>query len=135
MRFKAVTGSDREIRCSQRFWSSSLIKISAAIFVNTGIGLCIPVMANGSIFYSSAKELREINKSAFPAWNFKTNSMSMSELSLPEVAPVEVASTSESVVPVKIIYVNENQPIQILDPAGHLLEVIYLKNLKNLRKK
>ena len=32
-----------------------------------------------------------------------------------------------NMVPVKVIYVSENQPVQIVDQAGRLIQVIYLK--------
>ena len=32
-----------------------------------------------------------------------------------------------SIVPVKVMYVSENQPVQIVDSLGHLVQVIYLK--------
>jgi hypothetical protein len=45
------------------------------------------------------------------------------------LAPKTVAPAPVSVnaVPVKVVYVSENQPVQIVDSQGRLLQVIYLK--------
>jgi hypothetical protein len=38
-----------------------------------------------------------------------------------------VQSNNVTAVPVRVLYVSENQPVQIVDPQGRLLQVIYLK--------
>jgi hypothetical protein len=45
-----------------------------------------------------------------------------------QVPPLALAAASlVTTVPVKVIYVSENQPVQIVDHNGRLLQVIYLK--------
>lgn len=52
-----------------------------------------------------------------PSVNLPTNAL----------APGLMPAPSVSTVPVKVIYVSENQPVQIVDSQGRLLQVIYLK--------
>lgn len=60
----------------------------------------------------------------------------MAAVQSPTLAPVLAQTASPvspeiangvSLVPVKVVYVSENQPIQIVDQNGRLIEVIYLK--------
>ena len=47
------------------------------------------------------------------------------------VAKAEAPSgPTVATVPVKVLYVQENQPVQIVDSQGRLLQVIYLKKSK-----
>ena len=49
----------------------------------------------------------------------------------PVVAKAEGPSAPNvATVPVKVLYVQENQPVQIVDSQGRLLQVIYLKKSK-----
>ncbi len=45
-------------------------------------------------------------------------------------APTPAPGVLAAPVPVNVIYVKENQPVQIVDSHGRLLQVIYLKKSK-----
>lgn len=49
----------------------------------------------------------------------------------PTPTPTPPPAASVTPVPVNVIYVKENQPVQIMDSHGRLIQVIYLRKAKN----
>jgi hypothetical protein len=95
------------------------------IFVSALVSTLVSIVALISSTAFAATVAVEANRAAPPVVSSLNSPLnSQSQDTSGGVAP------AVSVVPVKAIYVSENQPVQIVDAQGRLLQVIYLKRTK-----